>query len=185
MVNASTNLNELKTLAPIFELLGTVWLYEIDVDVAKVWNDAAEFTAEVLQEPAVVIEVDQLEDLATEYCSLFIGPKQHFPPIQSIWTSGQLDSSATKSMSLYCERLGFAADRPDVPCDHLGLQLQVFAALLHGVSPDDDDTAPEVIEEFTVAHLQWADDLLNGVLGVSSGFYNQIARLTQQLLSED
>ena len=189
MAETSSNLSELKSLAPIFELLGTVWLREVDETIIEVWNGASEFIAEVLHEPAVVLESGQLEHLATEYCRLFIGPKQHFPPIQSIWTSGQLDGNSTKSMRLYRERLGCGEGSGEgVTPDHLGVQMQLFAILLRGVSVDslqaNEIPAVDVITEFAAAHLTWDDDLLKGVIASSADFYNQVARLTQLLLSE-
>jgi len=168
-------------LAPVFELLGDIWLHEFDTHLAERWNQTCGVFADITDLPAKRIDSAELDDLAVEFCRLFLGPKGHLPPIQSIWMTAQLESPSTKSMQQYCERLQYPVPA-GVPCDHLGLELKLFATLLKNAPATDAD---EVLTEFQAAHLQWADDLLNRVATAdSSGIYTQVARVTQQLLAE-
>ena len=45
--------------------------------------------------------------LDEDFCRLFIGPKDHLPPIQSVWESGELDTGVTTSIREFDMIIGF------------------------------------------------------------------------------
>lgn len=180
--------NEVQPLAPVFHLLADLWLTEVDTEFAELWNASAVVIGEILDESPVVLKSEDLPELETEYCRLFVGPKGHFPPVQSVWGTAQLESSATESMNRYISELQHrSADEVQCP-DHIGEQLKCLAILLES-RPDSTSAhiadVDVVLTEFVAAHLAWPGDLIAGVLSANpAGLYRQVALLTQSLLAE-
>ncbi|MCR9199462.1 MAG: molecular chaperone TorD family protein [Planctomycetaceae bacterium] len=171
---------ELRSVAPVFHLLSQIWLKEWTGDLTKTWQNAAAFTTELLDERAVDMQSADLEDLATEYCRLFIGPGEFLPLVQSVWETGQRAGASTASMQTYLERLQL--DRPisTEAADHLGHIFWLFARLLEGL-PDTSAGLP-VLQEFFDAHLRWPAELLRRIEAANDSVYGQASRLSQLLL---
>jgi TorA maturation chaperone TorD len=127
-----------------------------------------------------------LEELAVDYCQLFVGPQTHLPPIQSVWDSGQFAGDAARSMQQFIECMEVFE-----PCvsivDHLAVQLQ-FAARLYSIplglmEPDERESICGLARLFFDQHLRWPDQLLQQVQQRGhTAFYQGLGRVTQSLL---
>lgn len=175
-------MNHSPEIAPLYQFLGQLWLRELDEATYDQWHAVLPTIPGVESAGA---EKEDLETLHIEYCRLFIGPKDHLPPYQSVWQTGQLGGPASISMERYLEASGFEQSTADrgTPADHLGLQLQLFGWLLQQCSTDDADSS-EVIQEFFDAHLTWPVEFLSRIaVAAEAKFYQQLASTTLELLS--
>ncbi len=129
---------------------------------------------------------DMLEDLAVDYCQLFIGPRDHCPPVQSVWNSSRFDADAAQSMQQFIASL--EVFEPCVPVvDHLAVQLQYAARLFSvplGLLENRERSAIcELAGLFFEEHLTWPANLLDRVSAKSrTPFYRGLAEVTRQLL---
>lgn len=171
---------ELRSVAPVFDLLSHIWLSEWTATLTETWQNAAALTGELLDEPAVDMQAADLDHMATVYCRLFIGPGDFLPLVQSVWETGQRAGASTASMQTYLDRLQL--DRPidAEAADHLGHIFWLFARLLEG-SPESS-AGLSVLQEFFDAHLRWPTELLRRVEAADGSVYGQASRLSQLLL---
>ena len=135
----------------IYRLLARIWIREVDR------NLILELSLSPLKESfvaaGVMLPVDAgkatIEQLAIDYCQLFLGPKDHFPPCQSVWQTGQFQSEVVTSVRNFIEISNYPEQHiPDgVMLDHLGVQLDVMGHLLDHIdmSPDDTDGASQIL----------------------------------------
>ena len=171
----------------LYRLLARLWLREADVHLLHQLGSGALGEAflnagGVL--PALVTG-ETVEDLAVDYCQLFLGPSQHFPPYQSVWQAGQFEGEASKSVREFAEvvRYDATAAAPGGMVDHLGVQFDLMGHLLAA----DGDTTEAVIDEmaavFFAAHLMWPGTLLDAAqTRAQSEFYGSMLALTQSFL---
>ena len=87
----------------IYSLLARLWLREVDQQLAEQLN--APPLRDLFVEAGGVLPSGigggALEQLAADYCQLLVGPKNHLPPYQSVWQSGQFCGTPTESMARY------------------------------------------------------------------------------------
>jgi TorA maturation chaperone TorD len=128
--------------------------------------------------------------LDEDFCRLFIGPKDHLPPTQSVWESGELDTGVTTSIREFDMIIGF--DLPwsfGVVDDHLGNELWAMGQILRktdGLSSDQLDIAEDLAGAFFTGHLFWGEPLFEAVVSREGGrFYGTVARITQQFLNDE
>lgn len=130
---------------------------------------------------------ESLEQLAAEYCALFIGPKNALLPMQSVWQKTQLDSQSASSVEKFAELVGYVIPAPAL-WDHLGVQLDLMSHLVLATRSqkkrdDKDNVAEEVAAAFFERHLNWPAPLL---LATSQRarlpLYRSLAEITQQFL---
>lgn len=140
----------------------------------------------------VVPKVSDVEDLAIDFCQIFLGPKNHLPPYQSVWESGQFCADASKSMREYIEITRYQADGVENGMfDHLAIQLDLMAHILeqiHDVASSDPafETLQSVPQRFLAEHLQWPKDLLRLMeKQAETAFYRSLARVTQDFLTSE
>ncbi len=167
-------------LAPVYRFLGRLWLREADEEAMKTWRIVSDTIA-----ADNGIEDESLNDLSIEYCRLFVGPRDHFPPFQSVWQQGQLNGTACISMERFLSHTGYTSqhDLGDIPPDHFGLQLDVFGWMLEQQMSSSDPCIFEVVDEFRRAHVLWSGVLLKRVeQAAETDLYQQLARTTQALL---
>lgn len=131
-----------------------------------------------------------VEELAVDYCQLFVGPAKHLPPFQSVWQTGQFQSLATAAMKQWIETTGYKsghAANPTMP-DHLGVQLDVMAHILsrHGIAhkkADSDIASHERTQTFFRTHLTWPAPLLKiAIARAESPFYRSLIQMTRDFL---
>jgi TorA maturation chaperone TorD len=100
---------------------------------------------------------DAQASLDEDYCRLFVGPKGHLPPIQSVWMNGELDTGVTASLREFDTVIGFEQpwDFSIIP-DHLGNELWAMSQILRksaGLPAEDQTVADDLAGEFFKGHL--------------------------------
>jgi TorA maturation chaperone TorD len=178
--------DEHQSLANVYALLGQIWLSEIDADTlrsiaAAPLNDAFGI------DPDVVANEESLESLAVEYCALFIGPKDHFPPYQSVWQTGQLQSETAASVREFAEAIdaGDLIDEASM-ADHVGHQLCVMGCIHAMLSEDKSDALAQLGNAFFQRHLSWIQPLAQSVSRRSGlKLYRSMATLTADLVASE
>lgn len=172
----------------VYSLLARLWLREVDAELVESL-EATDFCAAFVAAGGVAPAMEQLDDLASEYCRLFVGPKEHLPPYQSVWEKGELQSEVTSSASQFAELLGYRLPPkcPHTLSDHLGVQLDMMGKALQlnrVLSPQDHDLASEVAAEFYSRHLTWPNRLLDAAAErATSEFYRRTITMTSEFLA--
>ena len=188
MSHTSASTAELAATSHVYSLLARLWLKEVDApliqllresDLGEAWRAAG----------GVIPSIDEIEELAAEYCRLFVGPKNHLAPFQSLWQDGQLQTRIASSVSQFADLLDYRVppQYPATMIDHLGVQLDIMghaiARLTDQHSSEPQALAEEVLREFHARHLVWADRLLSaGAERASSSFYRSMIGLTAEFL---
>lgn len=177
---------DLEARAGVYELLSRLWLYEVDAGLQGELTDGS--LADGWKElGGPTIEGSQLEGLATEYCRLFVGPRDHVAPFQSVWQTGQHGSEAVASMNEYLEMLSEpVAKLQDIP-DHLGVQLLMMGVFLRCVAgtPASQDLR-DLTTTFFAEHLAWPDAMLTAAGAKSeSPFYQFLIEATADFLRDE
>lgn len=190
MATETEHLSHQTELAATVRLVAGFWLNEMDQNGLQLFQDPGikrawiELGGSVLDGEADPSET--LDRLAADYCQLLIGPKNHLPPVQSVWVDHIFQSRATSSTdryyALYADYLP-----PGTLHDHLGCQLHFVAFLLDEASRSGESTksAMQVLAQFQEEHLQWSQQLLDRVVQkADTDFYRGLAVVTGQLIKE-
>ena len=140
------------------------------------------------------------EELAIEFCSVFVGPTGHVPPIQSVWSTGQLNSEVVARLETYQAIIGLPPPwTQTLVTDHLANSLDLMGALLQRVpelsntdETDSDETDSEIAAladlaaSLLVDHLQWTETMLRRVIEhPNAHFYRVVTTLTREFLSDE
>lgn len=176
-------MNVSSELAPVYGFIGGLWLREPTQGDLETWNTVCSAMPGLPSETVSVSE--PLDNLHAEYCRLFVGPKDHLPPIQSVWQTGQLGGPSAISMERYVEHSGFTRSDAEfqTPADHIGVQLQLFGWLLAQPTVSETTVAAEVLREYHAAHLCWPEELLGRVaVAAEAELFRQLAIVTEQLV---
>ena len=165
----------------VYRLLSRLWLREIDAELLS--RLQSEPMRSALSELGMEVPASTVDELGIEYCRLFVGPRDHMPPVQSVWLRSELDTELTTSVRHYAELLGYGLYPQDMP-DHLGVQLGLMA---HAISLVEENPGTqeyqEIASDFFRRHLTWPTDLLQAVQKRSdASFYASLAAITQQFL---
>ena len=177
----TTNFQE---AAGLLNLLASLWGQEVDAATLKAMMQPAfsEAWKESGGKLPSQISAELLADLQVDYCQLLIGPKNHVPPVQSIWDQARFQGDATASMKKYIELLdGFQ------PCvgfvDHVAVQLQYASALMSLSHQSRRKLMQGLATAFARDHLQWSLPFFNRVeQQAQTGFYQSVARVSRQFL---
>ena len=175
---------DLAARAGVYELLSRLWLYEVDAALLSELSDGPLAAAwSELGGPS--IEVSQLEDLATEYCRLFVGPRDQVAPFQSVWETGQHGGQAVASMRECLELLSEPVAKLEEIPDHLGVQLLLMGVFLRCLAGDpDSEDLQDVVEGFAEEHLRWPAEMLDAATAKSEmPFYRFLIDATRQFLA--
>ena len=183
-----TSSTEAAARSAMYGLLARFWLREADLEFlsqlgASPLRDAFVEAGGVLPSGNGDAAIEQL---AIDYCRLFVGPTDHLPPHQSVWQGGQFYGTSIESMRQYMDLVRYDADRlpPGMMLDHLGVQLDVMGHTLGQTSTwpsgvDSQNAAAELAHLFFVKHLQWPTDLLEIAANrASTDFYRSAILLT-------
>jgi len=184
--------DEFTALAGFYQLLQRLWQYEVDAPLLAQLQDGP--LAEVARELEIPLDDGPsdniLEELAVSYCQLLIGPANHVPPYQSVWTDGQFQSEATASMQSYLDIVG---EQPDdsLLVDHIGIQLQVMMRIvseLAAAQPGSEryGELQALACRFYHEHLTWPKKFLaTAQQSTDSSFYRAVARITADFLTQE
>ena len=179
--------DDLEGLAGFYRLLSRLWVAEIDQE----WFDALSSgsLSEVAADLGLQVEgsaKEVIEQLATEYCRLVIGPQGHIPPHQSVWTEGQFQGHTAVSMQQYLEVVGEEVD--STMSDHLGVQLGVMSLVVDELASSlKDDTKrnslTELARSFFSDHVEWIEQfLVQAGKSTGSEFYSRLIAVTGEFL---
>lgn len=175
-----------ETCSPVYRLLARLWLREVDALLVEQFATTA-LGAAYQAVGGELPSNDSLDELAEAYCRLFIGPRDHLPPFQSVWERGELQSDLTSSVLAFAQAVGYVPpESPSTLIDHLGVQLDLMgrACLLASNAPSDEVHA--LCREFLVRHLQWPAALFAGVQErADCSFYVSLASVTDAFLAAE
>ena len=177
--------HELKAISQVYELLARIWIREVDAELFDALRSPD--LSGALNAFGLFAPSESLEDLAAEYCRLFVGPRDQLPPIQSVWQRAQLQSEAAVSVGKFADMIGLAVPEGVIP-DHLGFELGVMSKLVGLVAESEgsDKSAREAAELFYYRHLTWASPLLLATRQRAElPFYGAISDVTQQFLRQE
>ena len=164
--------------AAIYGLLSAMWLEPPSADdleeFGRVPDESPAWAA--LREASLGANTD---DLAVQFTQLFVGPKNHLPPFQSVWLEQQLEGESAASTRRYGDVLGI-----EKASDHLGSQLEMMAIIL-SAETDDPATQSELAICFFRDHLSWPEILLDAVAQRGDAFYQSVSRLTGDFLESE
>lgn len=192
MTDTTTLVDERSAIANVYALLGRLWLQELDEPLL------AEFESEPLRGAfqsvtGQELPTEELDHLAAEYCRLFVGPKEHFPPIQSVWQEGKLDSEISTSVRSFASAISYAplSAYPNTLIDHLGIELEIMSRSLqlfsHQISngiPSDETEA--FAQEFFRRHLCWTDRFIAAAArSTELVFYKLLLNSTRDFLAAE
>ena len=179
----------------IYRMLGRLWSREVDDSLLRALLSHPirdSLVAAGLMLPASCTDVVR-EELAVEYCRLFVGPSGHLPLFQSVWQSGRYNGPAVRSMEQFIEMMHYepADYAAGLMVDHLGVQLDVAGHLLSQLASSEQAletvaSTREIFSCYLSSHLLWSIDLLESAAHrATSGFYRSAVQLTRNfLLSE-
>lgn len=187
----STSYQESAARSGMYGLLGRLWLREIELGFlrelcAPPLHDSFTEAGGVLPPRA---DSETIEQLAVDYCQLFVGPANHLPPIQSIWQTGQFQSTMTTSVQTFIEIVDYPTDElpSGAMLDHLGVQLDVMAHILsHLTISSEEDQRRAVLQlafAFFQMHLTWPNGLFEAAAArATTEFYRSTVTLTRDFL---
>lgn len=175
--------------ANTYRLLSRLWLREVDQELTTLLN-AEPLRSAYLDVGGTLPPTRNapLDFLAQDFCQLFIGPQNHLPPVQSVWTSGTFQSDTADSMRIYLQILRDGNEHSIV--DHLGVQLYVMATVLeHAATAEQDEvrqTIASIATRFFAEHLAWPSGLIKCARDqAKSDFYESLMRVTADFLSQE
>ncbi|MDB4653972.1 molecular chaperone TorD family protein [bacterium] len=180
-----SEIENVESVATVYSLLARLWMQEVDAPFLEAL--AKEPLVSALAPLGLSLPTESVEQLAIEYCALFIGPKNALLPMQSVWQKTQLDSQSASSVAKFAELIGYVMPAPAL-WDHLGIQLDLMSHLLLATRSQkkrdkETDVAGEVTTAFFDRHLNWPSPLL---LATSQRarlpLYRSLAEITQQFL---
>lgn len=141
-------------------------------------------------------EEELAEELAVEYTRLFIGPKGHIPPYESVHAveGGTLWGDSTVKVSKFYRRCGYElAPEYNIP-DHIGIELELMQHLveMEGKSLRKDNSGlaskyAALQKEFLESHLlNWTPGFCEKIeKAAEHPFYRDLARLTREYLTAE
>jgi len=179
----------------MYRLLARLWWHEVDCELIQELNSAPVCDAFANAGGVLPTSDDAaaIEELAIEYCRLFVGPTDHLPPFQSVWQSGQFQDGTAASMKEFVEVVDYdvGALPGGIMLDHLGVQLDVMGHILGVISaqqaePHTVEVLHELTRSYWLTHLNWPTDLLR-LAGqrVTTDFYRSVISMTGEFLSSE
>ncbi|MGB7347582.1 MAG: molecular chaperone TorD family protein [Pirellulaceae bacterium] len=175
-----------ESIANVYGLLGQLWLQEVDETLLQTLCETS-----LGESLGISNDNDSIDQLAVDYCALFVGPKNHLPPYQSVWQTGQLQSETSASVRAFDDALtGGAIIGQDAMADHLGWQLRFMSQLYQQLSCADDVATTEALAQmgnaFFGQHLMWPKQLLvRARAQAQTQFFRSMIGLTGDLLSSE
>ena len=188
---AKSDVDHTLAVARVYDLLSQLWIRELDSErLATIRTPSIK---DALRDLGLMPPEESLEELATEYCRLLIGPRDQSPPIQSVWQQSQLGTASVASVKKFAELVEY-----EIPAglieDHLGVELAVMSRLVTLTAEDSagqtaDGVADGMSESeeaaalFFQRHLHWPAPFFLAInQRAELDFYRSLADVTQQFL---
>ncbi|MCA9247377.1 MAG: molecular chaperone TorD family protein [Planctomycetales bacterium] len=179
----------------LYALLSRLWLREPDQALLELLQhgDVAEACQAVAPELVAAAGQATCDDLAVDFCRIWLGPTDHLPPFQSVWEGGQFGGQAATSMQPYLAMSGYTPplEFNTSMLDHLGVQLDWMRHWLEQFQGAQPEGAPEdfpatVQRAFFRKHLSWPHALLaQSESRADTSFYRAVVRLTRDFLARE
>jgi TorA maturation chaperone TorD len=180
-------------LSAALTFLSRIWVREIDLATLESLNEPAMLAAFTELGASIPNKIDEetVEELAVDYCQLLIGPKNHIPPVQSIWSQQRFQGNAAASMIRYFELLpdynppigspdGVAANNGML--DHFGVQIDFLGSLL--ISDQVEDVTNQLVQQFFSDHIKWSLPVIRKIQNqAGTDFYHGMAKNTLEMLN--
>jgi TorA maturation chaperone TorD len=178
-----------------YRLLARLWLREVDRELLR--KLCSPPLCDSFVEAGGILPAGDnewtIEQLAIDYCQLFIGPANHLPPFQSVWQSGQFQGAAIASMEKFVEVVGYDTDAlpSGTMLDHLGVQFDVMGHILDQIptcqsEQESPERAWEIAHCYFAMHLTWPAKLLEvAAPRATTEFYRSIFMLTCAFLDDE
>jgi TorA maturation chaperone TorD len=161
--------------------------------------------------PPESTSADTLEELAIDFCQIFLGPSGHCPPYQSVWLQGTFQGELVDSMNGYRELLSpqaFVAVNPDdsdarvesessdvdhawpnLAADHAAVQLDLMSRFYSAIAVCQETQSRELVSlpaQYFETHLRWIIDYTAVAYQRSATeFYRTFFKLTAAFLSTE
>ena len=172
----------------MYRLLGRFWLREVDRELLRALRSPP--LREAFTDAGGVLPAGDddgtIEQLAIDYCRLFIGPTGHLPPYQSVWQGGQLQGTTAASMARFIDVVRYDTGRlpRGMMLDHLGVQLDVMGHILSQLTTGQiEKDLSALAATFFRTHLTWTADFLNiAPQRATTDFYRSTLALTRVFL---
>ncbi len=195
MKKSYTSTEQITARCGMYRLLSRLWIRELDLELLRALCSPPLrdlFTAAGGKTPDGDDEAVK-EQLAMDYCRLFVGPANHLPPFQAVWQTGQFQGKTTVSMSSFVDVVGYNTQLlpAGMMLDHLGVQLDVMGhilgqALIRQSKEDGLDEVLEVSDAFFARHLQWPTRLLQTAIPrATTDFYRSLIQVTRDFLQSE
>ena len=171
-----------QSISELYGFLARLWLREVDDILLAGLTGTIGKTLGVSHDTKRV----DLEELAIDFCALFIGPQNHLPPYQSVWSEGQLQTEIGTSVQEIASVVGLSLPGKTMS-DHLGVQLQVMSQINRHLTDMTNQIELRAIARFFFQrHLTWTNALLESAsVKASTVFYRSVVQLTSELLESE
>jgi len=187
---------EMTTPSEELSLLSSMYLCKPSREVLESWKAALSGESSLFLDELkkALNEIDatsetELEELLWEYTRLFIGPyKLPCPPWESVYTSPKrlmMQDAAGQVQALYAGA-GLAVNTDDVMPDHIGVELNFLAVLLHQVHSAAGNKEEQMARTDTILTehlLKWVPQFTRDMENAAEEpFYRALAKATRQVV---
>ena len=173
----------------VYRILAELWAAELSTDSPLLRDEALAEQWRALGGIVPDGSSEGLSRLAEDFCRLFIGPKDHLPPIQSVWIAGELQSEVVESLKEFHAVCRIEPFWPELFSDHLANELLLMSVSVAATESSDSAAAAcavEVCAAFFERHLAWATPFLGRVIAQDAdGFYGSLASVTDSFLRSE
>lgn len=187
---AKSDVDHALAVSRVYDLLSQLWIRELNSELlATIRIPSIE---DALRDLGLILPQESLEELATEYCRLLIGPRDQSPPIQSVWQQSQFGTASVASVKKFAELVAY-----EIPAglieDHLGVELAVMSRLVAltvqervGQIEAGVSDLEEAAALFFQRHLHWPSPFFLAIhQRAELDFYRSLADVTQQFLRSE
>lgn len=175
--------SDFAAVSGMYELLSRLWLHEVDDEFVNELG-GSDLRAAFEAAGGFVPDEADIEQLRTEYCRLFVGPRDHLPPLQSVWMRGELQSEITTSIEMFASAVRYESQ--ETMHDHLGVLLGIMSRATELNSESTCEDSLDFAREFFRRHLTWTNELLAAAEGrAEHSFYESLAIMTREFLREE
>ena len=188
MTMATLPPDDLSCRAAVYRLLARLWQRELDSATLDKLQRAPLREAYLAAGGSVPQQIDAalLDELASDYCQLFLGPRGHVPPYQSVWTEGRFHGAAVASLREYFALLTTRQWEDVEMPDHIAIAFEVMAYLLEQLQPSDCTASQQAATlDLTAAffrdHVAWIEPLCAAAgQRAQTQFYRDMIRVTSR-----
>lgn len=132
------------------------------------------------------IEIDDslnLEALQSEYTRLFLGPKGHLPPYESVFLEGRFWGDRANDIKDYLRNIGLELEEGfTMPPDHIAIEFEILEKILSS----EDIKINALYMDFFEKHIVWILDFLTRLIPKTDlNFYKTSFAFSKVFLKEE